>query len=84
MSDHLPDGWDTWPEEHQWRYAKLMNWMHSPAFVESLYRNLEGLRILSRPGVTFTDEQKAQIRAMSNIDAQRAILDTLTKEDDAR
>ncbi len=66
---NLLDDWDTWPDEQQARYAALINYMDSPAFLESLYRNLDGMRVLTRPGVTFTPEQKALIEAMSDGEA---------------
>lgn len=81
---NLPDDWDAWDEERQARYAKLMNWLDGPAFIESLNRNLEGMKTLARPGISFTPEQKAQIRAMQDAGdtatAQQTILDQLNKE----
>lgn len=46
----------------------------NPDVQESILR---AFRTLSQPGATFTPEQKAQIAAMADEDARRAILDLL-------
>ncbi len=71
------------PEQKR-RYQLLVAYIHSRAFTDSLYRNLEGMKILARPGVTFTAEQKAQVEKMvaagREDEAQRAILNQLKEE----